>query len=40
MTMGRKRGLTPDERRRVAAILFEIRDEIRSLRLELERRRG
>jgi hypothetical protein len=36
----KKRSLTPDERKRTAAILRDIRDEIRSLRLQLERRRA
>jgi hypothetical protein len=36
----RKRSPTPDERKRTAAILREIRDEIRSLRLQLERRQA
>jgi len=35
-----KRSPTPDERKRTAAILREIRDEIRSLRLQLERRQA
>jgi hypothetical protein len=35
-----KRSLTPDERKRTAAILRELRDETRGLRLQLERRQA
>jgi hypothetical protein len=33
-----KKTMTPDERAKVAALLREIRDEVRSLRLRLEQR--
>jgi len=35
-----KRTMTPDERAKVAAILREIRDEVRALRVRLEQRGG
>jgi hypothetical protein len=37
-TMAKKKTLTPDDRAKVAAILRDIRDEVRNLRLLLERR--
>jgi hypothetical protein len=38
--MARKKNLTPDDRAKVAAILRDIRDEVRALRLRLEERRA
>jgi hypothetical protein len=35
--MAKKKTLTPDDREKVAAILRDIRDEVRNLRLRLER---
>jgi len=37
-TMAKKKTLTPDDREKVVAILRDIRDEVRNLRLRLERR--
>jgi hypothetical protein len=37
-TMMAKKTMTPDERAKVAAILREIRDEVRSLRRQLQQR--
>jgi hypothetical protein len=34
--MAKKKSLTPDDQAKAAALLREIRDEIRSLRLQLE----
>jgi|SwirhisoilCB2_FD_contig_71_60011_length_693_multi_2_in_0_out_0_2 hypothetical protein len=36
--MAKKKTLTPDDREKVVAILRDIRDEVRNLRLRLERR--
>jgi hypothetical protein len=36
--MAKKKTLTPDDRAKFAAILRDIRDEVRNLRLQLERR--
>ena len=35
-----KKTMTPGDRAKVAAILREIRDEVRALRIQLERRRA
>jgi hypothetical protein len=36
--MAKKKTLTPDDRAKIAELLLEIRDEVRDLRLRLERR--
>jgi hypothetical protein len=36
--MAKKKDLTPDERARLRAVLRELRDEVKAVRLELERR--
>jgi hypothetical protein len=38
--MAKKKTLTPDDRAKAAALLREIRDEVRNLRLRLEARRA
>lgn len=38
--MAKKKTWTPDERAKIAALLREIRDEVRALRIHLERRQA
>jgi hypothetical protein len=38
--MAKKKTLTPDDRAKIAALLRDIRDEVRALRIRLEQRRA